>query len=493
MKIPMYKAPSKRKKRTQLFFVYALMVGSVVAIVSILVLIMLGYRFNRFDGRVEQGGLVQFDSRPSGATVTVDQTQLANKTASKITLTTGKHTITMTRDGYTAWKKDVNVKAGTILWLNYALMVPNKINSTVVSEQTAVSSTLASPDKKYLAMVGAPSEPVITVMPLNDQTPVPAKVTIPAGTFTVPDADKPSVFTLKSWDKENRHALVEHTYNDGVSEYIYVDLRGQDAARNITTSFGLSLQNIAFSLQDSNQLYALTTDHELRRVSLADNTISAPLLTNVADFDQGDRSTLTFTTLPDPSTNKRSAGYLTVGRDKAKIINSTASVDAPYFVRMTGYYNDKFFVIADGQDVSIVTGDVPVSDSMDTLSLTRVAQYRLGAAAAQIDFSPYESRFVYAVDAKGVVVYDLELHHLSRTPAEGIAQTRPLNWLNTYHFATTQGGEFAYYDFDGTNRHVIATKALDMPAIMSENNRYFYHYTTTDKGVGLVRTKLLTD
>jgi hypothetical protein len=97
------------------------------------------------------------------------------------------------------------------------------------------------------------------------------------------------------------------------------------------------------------------------------------------------------------------------------------------------------------------------------------------------------------VDAKGVVVYDLELHHLSRTPAEGIAQTRPLNWLNTYHFATTQGGEFAYYDFDGTNRHVIATKALDIPAIMSENNRYFYHYTTTDKGVGLVRTKLLTD
>ena len=49
----MYKAPSKRKKRTQLFFIYSLMITSVVAIVAILVLILLGYRFNRFDGKVE--------------------------------------------------------------------------------------------------------------------------------------------------------------------------------------------------------------------------------------------------------------------------------------------------------------------------------------------------------------------------------------------------------------------------------------------------------
>jgi len=72
---------------------------AVVSIVAILLLVIQGYRYNRFDGKLEQGGLVQFDSRPSAATVTVDDSTLANRTASKVTLSSGQHTITMSREG----------------------------------------------------------------------------------------------------------------------------------------------------------------------------------------------------------------------------------------------------------------------------------------------------------------------------------------------------------------------------------------------------------
>lgn len=67
------------------------MVLSVISIVVVLILITQGYRFNHFDGKLEQGGLVQFNSRPTGATVSVDGMALANRTASKITLSTGPH------------------------------------------------------------------------------------------------------------------------------------------------------------------------------------------------------------------------------------------------------------------------------------------------------------------------------------------------------------------------------------------------------------------
>ena len=101
----MHKHRNKRRLRIQLTFVYTLMGLAIVSILTILVLVIQGYRYNQFDGKVEQGGLVQFNSKPSGATVTVDDAMLANKTASKVTLTAGTHTITMSRDGYGSWKK----------------------------------------------------------------------------------------------------------------------------------------------------------------------------------------------------------------------------------------------------------------------------------------------------------------------------------------------------------------------------------------------------
>ena len=109
---------NKRRLRLQLTFVYGIMILAVVAIVAVLVLVVQGYRFNRYDGKLEQGGLVQFDSQPSGATVSADNSVLANKTASKIVLSAGNHTVTIGKDGYSTWKKDVVVKPGTVLWLN---------------------------------------------------------------------------------------------------------------------------------------------------------------------------------------------------------------------------------------------------------------------------------------------------------------------------------------------------------------------------------------
>ena len=111
----MYHTPTKRRKRVQLTFIYMLMVLSIVSIVFVLILVVQGYRYNSYDGKVEQGGLVQFDSRPSGATVSVDDITLSARTASKITLSSGRHTVKMTRDGYSTWQKNVSVTPGGVL------------------------------------------------------------------------------------------------------------------------------------------------------------------------------------------------------------------------------------------------------------------------------------------------------------------------------------------------------------------------------------------
>jgi hypothetical protein len=490
----MYRAPSKRKKRAQLIFVYSLMVTAVVAIVSILVLIMLGYRFNKFDGQIEQGGLVQFDSRPSGANVTVDATVLANKTASKITLTTGAHTITMSKDGYNSWKKDVSVKAGTILWLNYSLLLPTTPATKNVSESATIASAVTSPDRKYLAAMVSATDPTIAVTPLNDTDPAPTQVVIPSSAYTAPEVGKTSSFALVDWDKDSRHMIVRHTYNDGAIEYSAIDLRGQDEAKNISSLVGSGISTLEFSRADSNSMYVLTDAHELRRVTLSSNTVSGPLLSNIAYFSQGDRSTIAYGTLPDPTTKKRSLGYWTTSNAEPRVIRTVVDTGArPADIRMSTYYGDQYVVFANGTDVEILTGDFPVSDSTSKLSLTQIAHYTLTNEESTMGFSPQDSRFVYAQFNGGVWTYDLEIKKLSKTMFEGATPSRPLDWLNTYHFATTSDSSFAFYDFDGTNRQVVATKVADLPVALSENSRFMYHFGMTEKGLSLIQTKLTTN
>ena len=58
----MHKHRNKRRLRIQLTFVYTLMGLAIVSILTILVLVIQGYRYNRFDGKVEQGGLKKVET-----------------------------------------------------------------------------------------------------------------------------------------------------------------------------------------------------------------------------------------------------------------------------------------------------------------------------------------------------------------------------------------------------------------------------------------------
>ncbi len=100
----MYRQPPKQKIIIQRAIIYALMTISVIGLVVVLVFVMLGYQFDSSEGKIEQGGLVQFDSRPAGATVSIDGTVFGTRTASKTTMKAGHHDIEMKLKGYEAWR-----------------------------------------------------------------------------------------------------------------------------------------------------------------------------------------------------------------------------------------------------------------------------------------------------------------------------------------------------------------------------------------------------
>ncbi len=105
----MYRAPSKRRQLITRIIVYSLMTLGVVLLVTLLVFIMLGYRFNRDTSSIQQGGLVQFASRPIDASVTIGKAKLGDLTPSKITVNPGNYDVKMSKTGYRDWMKNVDV------------------------------------------------------------------------------------------------------------------------------------------------------------------------------------------------------------------------------------------------------------------------------------------------------------------------------------------------------------------------------------------------
>ena len=485
----MHKHRNKRRLRIQLTFVYTLMGLAILSILTILVLVIQGYRYNQFDGKVEQGGLVQFNSKPSGATVTVDDVTLANKTASKVTLTAGTHTITISRDGYGSWKKEVLVKPGGVLWLNYARLFPSNPTVATIANFEGVAAALPSPNHKLMAVLASSTEPDLTLTSLNDDTPQTTRLTIPAAAYTAPAVDQPQSFGLESWDKNSNLLLLRHIYGDK-TEYLSLDIR-DGKARNITTELGIEAAKIAYSLGDSNVLYALTTTHELRRLNLASATVSGPLAGNVADFAVSEERLVAYTTLPDGD-GARTVGYITGGNSKAKTIATYQALGTAALRVATGsYYGEHYVAIAHGEALDILRGSLPSSDTSDKLALTKVAGLTIAGGSDYIGFAPGNNRIVYAARDAKIVTYDLELQ-TNATLALQSPLTRDVEWLDNYHIFAT-GNTSYYYDYDGTNGVAFSSTSIDQPAVLSENDKYIYYFAATTNGTALQRVKLTID
>lgn len=487
----MYHAPNKRRKRAQLAFIYSLMALAVILIVAALILIIQGYRYNRYDGKLEQGGLVQFNSRPAGASVTVDDLTLANRTASKITLTSGAHTVTISREGYTTWKKTVTVKPGGVLWLNYAQLLPVTLKPTTAATYIGATTPLVTPNHKELALIEAGTQPVITMTSLNTDKPETTKLTIPTGVLTAPGEGVSSDFSLVAWDTSNRYLIVKHMYGDKV-EYLSVDTDDLARSRNITATLGVDISSVRYSVADSGILYILTNTHELRRANLSQSTLSGPLAASVAEFSMPNRDTVIYSTLPDES-GVRAVGYVSSGLTTSKQLMSYKNMkDTPVHASIGTYYGEQYAVISHGEVIDIYQGDTPGSDAKPAVSLKKVASYTAPGGVDYVGFSPGENRFAYAAKGTSILTYDLELMQKSSVTLQS-SLSRDVEWMDGYHIVTTAGGRGYFYDFDGTNGQLFTSNSTGLPAVLADGNTYLYYFVQTDSDIRLQRIKTVTE
>lgn len=487
----MYRMPSKRKQLIARIVTYSLMSISVIVIALFLIAIILGYRFNGKAGRIEQSGLVQYNSTPSGAQVSVDGIKLGARTATSNTVLPGQHTFMMQREGYEVWQKALNIRAGTLTALNYARLVPISRPVKSVMALPQLDQVKFSPKGRFALVHAQAASPDFTLYDLGSDNNIKQTVlTLPAASYSEADTkDMKHTFAITEWDSGGRYVLIKHTYNDAV-EWLVLDTTDVAATANITQAFHMQFDEPHFSGTSGNVIFALSNG-DIRKIDRQDGTVSRPLASQVQTYDLYSTDIITYTTMYDVATGTRSVGLVRDGDKDPYILRTTKSpLSVPLHVATARYFNQNYVVISEGTKVDILAGDYPTSPE-DTTSLKSIGSYMLDHAPEFLTMS-YNGRFILAQTGDKYTTYDLERSIVSpENTIAGSGATRQLDWLDDFYLWSDRAGNLTIGEFDGTNQHDINPVASGFDATLSPSSTYLYSIGKAKDGYDLQRVRMI--
>lgn len=470
---------SKKKELIKRISIYAIMVLSIGVIVSFVVFFSLGFRFNLTEGQLEQYALVQFESIPSGATVTIDGKATLSSTPTSSSIPSGEHIITMHRDGYKTWSKTINISAGVLKWLKYVVLVPENLAVKSVAEYTSIAATLASPKSHYMLIEGKSNEPNFELVDLTSDIYKTSKLTIPATAYSESTTDGIlHNFTVQSWDSGERYVLIKHVYGDK-NEWLVLDTQNSDLTKNITKSFGIDISKINF-FGNSGNLYYILSANNLRKLDLSAGTISKVLIGSVDDFNIYDSSIITYT--GNNITNQKIAGVYRDG-DAISYVLKTKNIDDGNTLNITAtrYFNDDYVAISDGKNINILKGSYPITTNGDSSSLVNIASFTSDNNIIKLSFS-LTGEYILAQSDAYFISYDLEYKSLCSGTIEGNGATTSINWLNKNYIWSNRDGVLTIREFDGANISTINSVVVGQDAALTSNGKYLYSINKTSTG-----------
>ena len=488
----MFKRPTKKQLFIRRVITYIIMTVAVLVIVAGTILFILGYRLDGDKGSLEQGALVQFDSAPNGAMVSIDGQQIGSRTPAKQSIVAGAHNFSMTRDNYQTWNKSLNVKAGTLTWLDYIRLVPKTLTTESVAQYKAVFNEKASPDNKWLMVQEQAASPTFQLVDLRAQDVKTTEIALPASLYS--DATTENVthsFAMQSWDEGGRYLLVKHTYADK-SEYLMIDTQDVATSVNVSRLLSINVSDAAFSGTSGNILYAIT-DGSIRKLDLSNATISRALVSNVTSFHLYDTNVVTYVGVDPTNATQQVAGVYREGDETPHVLRTVKSLTTPVSITATRYYSDDFVAIAEGVKVTILKGSYPTSNAVDSSSLKTYAEFNAAGAVDGLSFSG-EGNFLVAQSGLSFVGYEIEYMRFTNamvTTSE--TQAHRLSWLDDAYLWGVYDGHLSIREFDGTNVHVIMPMEPSFDATLSQNGKYLYGIAKTGDSYHLQRVRMILE
>ena len=229
---------SKKIRNARVIATDIFMLIAVLAIVFLMMLVAMGYKFTD-KGGIEQSGLLEISSQPSSAKVTIDGDELFSPTEISKLLSAGTHDVKLSKNGYDVWKSQVEIEAGLLTKITWARLFPiNPTVDTVDIHDKPLTITSFSPSRKNLIIAEAESESLELLNIQSDK--LKAKIIKFADFAYIPSESDAKIqssdFKIVSWSNNDSKILVRQQVGES-AHWILVNLSDTKKSVDLTTIF----------------------------------------------------------------------------------------------------------------------------------------------------------------------------------------------------------------------------------------------------------------
>ncbi|MDO4712711.1 MAG: PEGA domain-containing protein [Candidatus Saccharibacteria bacterium] len=489
----MYRKRDRKKELARRTLVYAVMTLSMIGLVITVMFNVMGYRLDLTTRTVEQTGLVQFDSFPKGARVAVDGEDIGT-TYAKTTASPGQRQFSMKLKGYEPWQKTLDIRSGTVTFLDYARLVPSERRVTDVWTTTGLAATLFAPDgRSVVGLRIQQDKPVVIWGDLRDTTEFkvwqqPLETAV-ADTYGETQAHR---WQLHQWDSGSRYVVLRHQYTQAgaaAQQWLLLDRDKPDEMVDISKLTGLRLQDVRLVGTSGRELYGLQVDGSLRHIDLGSVAISGPIVRHVESFALHDNDLLVYVARTEQS---RVVGVWKKGWSNGRMVQRLRAeqLTIPVQARVSRYFNRDAVAVAAGDMVTVYYGALNDDDTAFSTLLASAKKLAINRPVSDLSFSS-NGRFVVARQAAGFVSYDLERQTVSREVK--VTAGRPLAWLDGFHvWHIDAAGMMVMQEFDGMNEQPLLEASPEFTAALSADGKWLYGWQRRADGSVVLRRLAMT-
>lgn len=457
----------RRKRAIKVAITEGLMVFAVVGLVVASTMVAVGYNLNFNSVSIERTGLVALRTVPTGANIDVDGERIFGWTNMSRTMSEGEHKISLSRDGYESWEKNIFVTAGRYFRLNYPRLFLKDGKNEKVADFADISNYTVAPDEKTLLAVSKNGKFYTYKI---DEEKVVRNELVSQKEFLLPEAVMDKKIEFLSWSGSSERVIMR------IGEEIVVfNVKKPDESVNLTAKYGVKTKELKF-LNDGGNIIALLDKGNLREINLSDGKISETILENVVNFQnlKGDKVAVTevkdegFSVVVLLEGEKTGIEVKKFEKDEVKSVKAAIGE----------YYGDRYVAVEYDGKVDIYKGAYDNLELMGSYNVGETAEMEVRGDGGVICF--YEQNRDESGKYMGkMAIFDLEQENVVK-----ITTDVGIRWIDEFLFTEVNTEKLTVVDYDGKNmRDIVKTGVSDDGEVKIARNERWMYYLGVDKGL----------
>ena len=472
---------------------------SVVAIVAVLMLIAMGFTFNK--GQLEQSGLLQISSRPSRATVEIDGEQQFSPTEINKMLSASEHRLRITKTGYDAWEKTINLDAGLLTRIEWVRLFP--INRDIKTTDTFDTLRLIaySPDRRYV-LTSAEGATSMHYIALNGDKTTHTRIDLITALGSDDATVRQGALELVAWNHSGNRVIIKWHHDDAITWHM-IDLNDEAKSVNLTKKYNLDFSDVLIANDAASKLWAVengnlrTIDLSSRSVSsvsiagiekIANNNDVIAYVAKVPNFksvedrkDNKAQDTVPLTNEDENSeviTYERALYTYREGEDGSVKIIDLKDADEVNFTMGT-YWGEEWIAYSLNKNIYLASGKYPTyKKGKNTTLKTTVSHLELEWLPEHIQ-SNIDERIIVFSSNQSIASIDVETKdYFDFTNDSG----HTIRFIDNFLVWESTGDKLIVRDFDGDNRRIVIDDGQTISnAIISENDKWLYYFDIVEQ------------